>query len=114
MDSFKDTSRIRQRNEHVRGLDLRKTGGSRVISKMIVSLTMIAASFIIAVIYGNAVIYHGFPEMPNIFLLLMDHSSGESVYDLIYCNAFFCSVLLLALFLSIRKHFREISENTEK
>ena len=84
-----------------------------MIRKMKVFLTMIAASFIIAVIYGNAVIYHRFPQMPNIFLWLRDHLSGESVYDLIYCNAFFCSVLLMALFLSMRKHFRKIFENTE-
>jgi len=89
-------------------------GDSKVSRKILGVLTMTAASFLIAVIYGNAVIYHGFPQMPNIFLLLLDHLSGESVYDLIYCNAFFCSVLLLALFVSMRKHFRKISENTEK
>ena len=82
--------------------------------KILVVLTMIAASFIIAVIYGNAVIYHGFPQIPNIFLLLLDYLSGEKAYDLIYCNAFFCSVLLMALFLSMRKHFRKNSENAEK
>lgn len=85
------------------------------MKKIFVVLAMIAASFFITVIYGNAVIYHGFPEMPNVFLSLLDHSSGESVYDLIYCNAFFCSVLLMALFLSMRKHFRTISaKNTGK
>ena len=81
---------------------------------LFVVLTMVAA-FFITVIYGNAVIYHGFPQIPNVFLSLPDHSSGESVYDLIYCNAFFCSVLLMALFLSMRKHFRKIAEKiTEK
>ena len=81
---------------------------------LFVVLTMVAA-FFITVIYGNAVICHGFPQIPNVFLSLPDHSSGESVYDLIYCNAFFCSVLLMALFLSMRKHFRKIAEKiTEK
>ena len=78
-----------------------------MIKQIFVVLTMIAASFFIAVIYGNAIIYHGFPEMPNVFLSLLDHLSGESVYDLIYCNAFFCSVLLMAFFI----HAKALPDN---
>ena len=36
--------------------------------KILVVLMMTAASFIITVFYGNAVIYHGIPQIPNVFL----------------------------------------------
>ena len=53
-------------------------------------------SLILAIVYGNGVIYHNFPKIPNMILSFFDHLSGESVYDTIYCNAFVYSFFLLS------------------
>ena len=64
--------------------------------KVISLIAIFFFSLILAIVYGNGVIYHNFPEIPNIILLLFDHLSGESVYDSIYCNAFVYSFFLLS------------------
>ena len=64
-------------------------------------------SLILAIVYGNGVIYHNFPEIPNIILLLFDHLDGESAYDSIYCNAFVYSFFLLSSVFLLTKFFRK-------
>ena len=64
--------------------------------KVISLIAIFFFSLILAIVYGNGVIYHNFPEIPNIILFLFDHLSGESVYDSIYCNAFVYSFFLLS------------------
>ena len=53
-------------------------------------------SSIFAIVYGNGVIYHNFPQIPNMILCFFAHLDGESVYDSIYCNAFCYSFFLLS------------------
>ena len=72
----------------------------RKISSLIV---LISISFLGAVMYGNAVIYYGFPEIPNIFLRFFRHFSGEKAYDLIYCHAFFSFFLSFFSLYHIKK-----------
>ena len=63
-------------------------------------------SLILAIVYGNGVIYHNFPQIPNMILSFSDHLSGESAYDSIYCNAFVYSFFLLSSVSLLIKSFR--------
>jgi|GEM_PF-6146811 len=71
-------------------------------------------SLILAIVYGNGVIYHNFPEIPNMILFFFDHLSGESVYDSIYCNAFSYSFFLLSSFFLLTKTIQSNPENQER
>ena len=71
-------------------------------------------SLILAIVYGNGVIYHNFPEIPNMILFFFDHLSGESVYDTIYCNAFSYSFFLLSSFFLLTKTLQSNPENQER
>ena len=75
-----------------------------------VLLFVIAISFfslILAIVYGNGVIYHNFPEIPNVIHFFFSNLSGESVYDTIYCNAFVYSFFLLSSVFLLTRFFRE-------
>ena len=63
-------------------------------------------SLILAIVYGNGVIYHNFPEIPNMILSFFDHLDGERAYDSIYCNAFCYSFFLLSSVSLLIKSFR--------
>ena len=82
--------------------------------KVICLIAIFFFSLILAIVYGNGVIYHNFPEIPNIILLLFDHLSGESVYDSIYCNAFSYSFFLLSSFFLLTKTLQSNPENQER
>jgi len=69
----------------------------KLLTKVLISLIAIFFfSLILAIVYGNGVIYHNFPKIPNMILSFSDHLSGESAYDTIYCNAFVYSFFLLS------------------
>ena len=76
--------------------------------KVLISLIAIFfLSLIFAIVYGNGVIYHNFPQIPNMILFFLDHLSGESVYDSIYCNAFVYSFFLLSSVFLLTGFFRK-------
>lgn len=65
-----------------------------MIRSIVLLLTLVAASFVFAVAYGNGVMYLGFPELPNILRVFFDPPPcGERAYDLIYDNAFLYSLV---------------------
>ena len=64
-------------------------------------------SLILAIVYGNGVIYHNFPEIPNMILSFFAHLDGESAYDSIYCNAFVYSFFLLSSVFLLTGFFRK-------
>lgn len=71
-------------------------------------------SLILAIVYGNGVIYHNFPEIPKMILFFFDHLSGESVYDTIYCNAFVYSFFLLSSVFLLTKTLQSNPEKQER
>lgn len=73
---------------------------------MISLIAIFFFSLIFAIVYGNGVIYHNFPQIPNMILFFFDHLSGESIYDSIYCNAFVYSFFLLSSVFLLIKSFR--------
>ena len=75
--------------------------------KVISLIAIFFFSLILAIVYGNGVIYHNFPEIPNMILFFFDHLSGESVYDTIYCNAFVYSFFLLSSVFLLTGFFRK-------
>lgn len=81
---------------------------------LIIFIVIFCFSLIFAIVYGNVVIYYGFPQIPNIILLLFDHLSGESVYDSIYLNAFSYSFFLLSSFFLLTKTLQSNPENQER
>ncbi len=73
---------------------------------MISLIAIFFFSLILAIVYGNGVIYHNFPQIPNMILSFFDHLSGESIYDSIYCNAFVYLFFLLSSVFLLIKSFR--------
>ena len=49
--------------------------------KVISLIAIFFFSLILAIVYGNGVIYHNFPEIPNMILSFFDHLDGERAYD---------------------------------
>ena len=74
---------------------------------MISLIAIFFFSLILAIVYGNGVIYHKFPEIPNMILSFFDHLDGERAYDSIYCNAFVYSFFLLSSFFLLTGFFRK-------
>ena len=75
--------------------------------KVISLIAIFFFSLILAIVYGNGVIYHNFPEIPNMILFFFDQLSGESVYDSIYCNAFSYLFFLLSSVFLLTRSFRK-------
>ena len=73
---------------------------------MISLIAIFFFSLIFAIVYGNGVIYHNFPKIPNMILSFFAHLDGESAYDSIYCNAFVYSFFLLSSVFLLIKSFR--------
>ena len=48
----------------------------------------ILVSSVFAVIYGNGIMYRGFPELPGALFLFIVRHDGETACNLVYCNAF--------------------------
>ena len=81
---------------------------------MISLIAVFFFSSLFAIVYGNGVIYHNFPEIPNMILFFFNHLGGESVYDSIYCNAFVYSFFLLSSFFLLTKTLQSNPENQER
>ena len=80
----------------------------KLLTKVLISLIVIFFfSLILAIVYGNGVIYHNFPEIPNMILSFFAHLDGERAYDSIYCNAFVYSFFLLSSVFLLTRFFRE-------
>ena len=75
--------------------------------KVISLIAIFFFSLILAIVYGNGVIYHNYQQIPNMILSFFDHLSGESVYDSIYCNAFVYSFFLLSSVFLLTGFFRK-------
>ena len=75
--------------------------------KVISLIAIFFFSLILAIVYGNGVIYHNFPEIPNMILSFFDHLDGERAYDTIYCNAFVYSFFLLSSVFLLTGFFRK-------
>ena len=82
--------------------------------KVISLIAIFFFSLILAIVYGNGVIYHNFPQIPNMILSFLDHLDGESAYDSIYCNAFVYSFFLLSSFFLLTKTLQSNPENQER
>ncbi len=82
--------------------------------KVISLIAIFFFSLIFAIVYGNGVIYHNFPQIPNMILFFFDHLSGESVYDSIYCNAFSYSFFLQSSVFLLTKTLQSNPENQER
>jgi len=74
---------------------------------MISLIAIFFFSLILAIVYGNGVIYHNFPKIPNMILSFFDHLDGERAYDSIYCNAFVYSFFLLSSVFLLTGFFRK-------
>ena len=75
--------------------------------KVISLIAIFFFSLILAIVYGNGVIYHNFPEIPNMILFFFDQLDGERAYDSIYCNAFVYSFFLLSSVFLLTGFFRK-------
>ena len=78
-----------------------------LIKGLIFFIVIFFFSLILAIVYGNGVIYHNFPEIPNMILSFFDHLDGERTYDSIYCNAFVYSFFLLSSVFLLTGFFRK-------
>ena len=80
----------------------------KLLTKVLISfIAIFFFSLILAIVYGNGVIYHNFPEIPNMILFFFDQLDGERAYDSIYCNAFVYSFFLLSSVFLLTGFFRK-------